>query len=131
MNAVEKNEVLTILREKTEKQRSSLDQALLKICALGVPITLYVKIHIPMNPEPQYENLFTWFAFCWVITLAATVSSYVFSEMGYKKTTANVRNNVKKDGWATGFTTWVNRLALLAFFLGLICLVVFAFFNVF
>ena len=131
MDAVEKKEIISVLRSKIEKQRSSLDGALLKIVALGVPITIFVKGQIALNPEPRYDSLFPWFALCWVITLVAVIVSHKFSEMGYNKTVSNVRRNIEKDGWATGFTTWWNRLALLSFLVGLVLLSVFAFFNVF
>ena len=131
MNAVEKAKARDILRDKIEKSRLSLDHSLLKICALGVPITIFVKGQISLNPDPKYEYLFPWFALCWAVTFVAVLVSFKFSEMGHKKTDLNVQNNIEKDGWATKFTTWWNRLALFTFLVGWALLVVFAFFNVF
>lgn len=129
MNAAEKAEIITVLRDKIEKQRSSLDQAVLKICALGLPITIYVKGQL--NVEQTHSHLFSWFALCWIVALVAVVVSYKFSEMGHKKTRSNVLRNIKQDGNALKLATWSNRLALTSFLVGLTLLVVFARINVF
>ena len=98
MDASEKQEIISVLRSKIEKQRASIDGALLKIVDLGVPITIFVKGQIALNPEPRFEHFFPWFALCWIITLVAVIVSHKFSEMGYKKTVFNVRHNIEKGG---------------------------------
>ena len=130
MDAVKKNEITNVLREKIEKSRSSLDHALLKICALGLPLTIFVKGQLVLDPVVN-QSLFSLFALCWTVALVAVIVSFKFSEMGHKKTNANVRRNIKKDGGALKLATWSNRLSLTAFLVGLVFLVVFASANVF
>ncbi len=129
MDTTEKTETTTVLRDKTEKQRASLDQALLKICALGLPITIYVKGQL--ETTWKYDGLFSWFAGCWVLSLVAVIVSYKLSEMGYKQTRDNLKRGERRNGPALKLTTWANRLSLSAFLVGLALLVVFARFNLF
>lgn len=104
-----------------EKTRSNLDNALLRICALGIPLTVAFKSEI-FDKSDKYESVFVGFIVSWALTVVLVVLSFHYSEIGFKGTKQNVSQSIYKDHKALRTTKKLNRSSLFFFFLGIACI---------
>ena len=109
-----------------ENSRESLDNALLKICSLGIPVTVLFRDREAFkNGECQW--LFGLFLVSWLATLICVIISLKMSERGwYQFDFSQIKDN--KDIKITS-VEYLNNFSLASFLIGIGCLVGYAIAN--
>ena len=108
--------------------RSNLDNALLRICSLGIPLTIAFKGDVFGNCD-QYQWMFIGFIVSWAVTVILVIISFEFSEKGFKKTKQNVAKLKFEDHVLLKRTTIVNWCSLAGFVIGILFIATYAILN--
>lgn len=107
-----------------EKNRRNLDNALLRICALGVPLS--IAFHPDVFTDVKgFKVLWVGFIVAWTMTVVSVLVSHMFTDAGLKGTKRNVKSGNYVDDNRLSKSTWFNRFSSGFFFLGLILLIVY------
>lgn len=103
-----------------ERSRENLDNALLKICSLGIPITILFMDRVAFA-KGEYQWLFGLFLVSWMMTLICVIISFKTSERGWFQFDFS---KIKDDEEIKlKSTECLNNLSLAFFLIGLACLI--------
>ncbi len=105
-----------------EKNRSNLDNALLRISSLGIPLSIAFKEDV-FGSCYDYQWLFIGFIVSWVITVVGVVGSFCTSDLAVK-----AMLDKKKRPWLM-FSKILNTVNVLSFLIGIGFVCLYAIYN--
>ena len=109
-----------------ESARESLDNAILKICSLGIPLTVMIREKDALkNAECQW--LFGLFLLFWVVSVVCVIWSFRHGEKGwYKFDFTQIKN---EDEIRLPFAEFLNLVSFWCFIFGIASIVAYAVVN--
>ena len=109
--------------------RTSLDNSLLRVSSLGIPLTIAIRDKGLFVGGDRFEWLFILFVACWTITVVSTLVSFRSSEKAWEDTEKNVATKEYRDSSIFSRVALCNHLSFWSFLLGLASLVFFVVSN--
>lgn len=126
MDTEEKREFELWAQDQVEKSRKFLDNALLKICSLGVPLSILF-LNRQGFDKAECQWLFDLFLVAWLVTVGSVIASYKIN--AHKWYYYDFSKSKSEQGVKSLCITCLNWTSLVSFGIGLFGIIVFAIVN--